>query len=155
MSDLLPCPFCGGEAGKIVDATRILGTFNLIHRCPVIGPFKIEHATQEAVIATWNTRAPSQAQEAALTDTTMSDLPERIWYIAYGDFRETPSVRADDVEYIRKDIADAAVRAERERCAVLIAKFDIPEQADALGIHFSRDAPSRVFAAAIRKGDQP
>ncbi len=62
MSDLLPCPFCGGEAGKIVDETRILGTFNLIHRCPVIGPLKIEHATQEAVITTWNTRAPSQAQ---------------------------------------------------------------------------------------------
>jgi hypothetical protein len=47
----------------------------------------------------------------------MSDLPERIWYIAYGDFRATPSDRADDVEYIRKDIADAAVKAERERCA--------------------------------------
>jgi hypothetical protein len=50
----------------------------------------------------------------------MSDLPERIWYIAYGDFRETPSDRADDVEYIRKDIADAAVRAERERIATMI-----------------------------------
>ena len=50
----------------------------------------------------------------------MSDLPERIWYIAYGDFRETPSDRADDVEYIRKDIADAAVMAERERIAAMI-----------------------------------
>ncbi len=59
MSDLLPCPFCGGEAGKIVDATRILGTFNLIHRCPIIGGgVEIKRATQEGVIARWNTRAP-------------------------------------------------------------------------------------------------
>ena len=50
---------------------------------------------------------------------------------------------------------DAAVKAERERCAVLIAKFDIPEDAAAAGTSFCRDAPSRVFAAAIRKGEQP
>jgi hypothetical protein len=50
---------------------------------------------------------------------------------------------------------DAAVKAERERCAVLIAKFDIPEDAAAAGTSFCRDAPSRVFAAAIRKEEQP
>jgi len=50
---------------------------------------------------------------------------------------------------------DAAVKAERERCAVLIAKFDSPEDAAAAGTSFCRDAPSRVFAAAIRKGEQP
>ena len=77
MSDLLPCPFCGGDAGKIADATRILGTFNLIHRCPVIGPLKIEHATQEAVIATWNTRAPSQAQIDAAVKVERERCAER------------------------------------------------------------------------------
>ncbi len=78
MSDLLPCPFCGGEAGKIVDATRILGTFNLIHRCPIIGPLKIEHATQEAVIAKWNTRAPSQAQIDAAVKAALIDAAEML-----------------------------------------------------------------------------
>ncbi len=83
MSELLPCPFCGGEAGKIADATRILGTFNLIHRCPVIGPVKIEYATQEAVIATWNTRAPSQAQiDAARIETLTAELDK--WREAHG-----------------------------------------------------------------------
>jgi hypothetical protein len=60
--------------------------------------------------------------------------------------------------YIRADAVqaqiDAAVEAERERCAALIAKFDIPEDAAAAGTSFCHDAPSRVFAAAIRKGDQ-
>jgi hypothetical protein len=60
--------------------------------------------------------------------------------------------------YIRADAVqakiDAAVKAERERCAALIAKFDIPEDAATAGTSFCRDAPSRVFAAAIRKGDQ-
>jgi hypothetical protein len=63
------------------------------------------------------------------------------------------------LKWVRADIAqaqiDAAVMAERERCAVLIAKFDIPEDAAAAGTSFCRDAPSRVFAAAIRKGEQP
>jgi hypothetical protein len=60
-------------------------------------------------------------------------------------------VRADTVQAQ----IDAAVKTERERCAVLIAKFDIPEDAAAAGTSFCRDAPSRVFAAAIRKGEQP
>jgi hypothetical protein len=77
----------------------------------------------------------------------MSDLPERIWYIAYGDFRETPSDRADDVEYIRKDIADAAVKVERERCAKVAFGFGA---VDMLAEH----KPFSI-AAAIRRGDQP
>lgn len=59
MGDLLPCPFCGGEAGKLTDATRLLGSWNLIHRCPVIGPIKIERSTREEVVAIWNRRAPA------------------------------------------------------------------------------------------------
>jgi hypothetical protein len=72
----------------------------------------------------------------------MSDLPERIWYIAYGDFRETPSDRADDVEYIRKDIADAAVKVERERCAKVAEAC--------LDSHWGP-----WVARVIRKGEQP
>jgi hypothetical protein len=93
----------------------------------------------------------------------MSDLPERIWYIAYGDFRETPSDRADDVEYIRKDIADAAVKAERERCAKLAAaRADYIDDAVLRGgsegfiqsLKFARAELSDI-AATIRKGEQP
>jgi len=52
----------------LTDATRILGTWNIVHRCRVIGPFKIEKATREAVIALWNTRTEAaEAQVAALT----------------------------------------------------------------------------------------
>jgi hypothetical protein len=107
MSDLLPCPFCGGEAGKIVDATRILGTFNLIHRCPIIGGVEIKRATQEGVIARWNTRAPTQAQ------------------------------------------IDAAVKAERERCAERFANHDFIRMNQYV-MGWRHDVYS-----AIRNGDQP
>jgi hypothetical protein len=91
----------------------------------------------------------------------MSDLPERIWYIAYGDFRETPSDRADDVEYIRKDIADAAVKDERERIATMIeataytcngAVRSLEPVSPAL---VGMDMHHATIAAAIRNGDQP
>jgi hypothetical protein len=134
MSDLLPCPFCGGEAGKIVDATRILGTFNLIHRCPIIGTLKIERATREGVIAKWNTRAPSQAQISAA------------------------------VKVERERCAKAtAVKLERERCAKLAAaRADYIEDAVLRGgsegfiqsLRFARAELSDI-AATIRKGDQP
>ena len=51
----------------------------------------------------------------------MSDLPERIT-ATFNNWRN-PTAGAcykndtGDTEYIRKDIADAAVKAERERCA--------------------------------------
>lgn len=54
---LKPCPFCGGEAGTITDATRILGSWNLVHRCPVLGPIRVERGTRDLVVATWNRRA--------------------------------------------------------------------------------------------------
>jgi hypothetical protein len=100
----------------------------------------------------------------------MSDLPERIWYIAYGDFRATPSDRADDVEYIRKDIADAAVKVERERCAKVAlrdgaamgraARLFMPPHThaeDAIIYHMQVGGAQTAqrIAAAIRNGGQP
>lgn len=64
MGDLLPCPWCGETKIEPVDATRILGMWNIIHRCPVIGPFKIELSTREDVISIWNTRALPSATQA-------------------------------------------------------------------------------------------
>lgn len=55
--NLEPCPFCGETPGDPVDATRILGVWNLIHRCNVLGPVKIQSSDRETVIARWNTRA--------------------------------------------------------------------------------------------------
>jgi hypothetical protein len=104
-----------------------------------------------------------------LTDTDMSDQPGI--FKAFPDklqiFRRDRKMTLGDhvnrdpndwQAYIRADAVqaqiDAAVKAERERCAALIAKFDIPEDAADAGTSFCRDAPSRVFAAAIRNGDQ-
>lgn len=52
-----PCPFCGGDGVSVTDATRILGVWNLIHRCPVVGAISLQGDSREKVVATWNTRA--------------------------------------------------------------------------------------------------
>lgn len=60
MSALVPkaCPFCGGDDVSVTDATRFLGVWRLLHRCPVIGAVEIQNKTREGAIAVWNTRAP-------------------------------------------------------------------------------------------------
>jgi hypothetical protein len=70
MSDLKPCPFCGkSDDLKINDATRIIGTYNLIHRCKIIGPIKVESTVDAGVAAIWNNRhEPDQSIIAALTE---------------------------------------------------------------------------------------
>jgi hypothetical protein len=76
----------------------------------------------------------------------MSDLPERIT-ATFNNWRNPNAGAcykndAGDTAYIRKDIADAAVKAERERCAKVAETC--PD---------SHWGP--WVAAAIRKGEQP
>ena len=80
LAGLLACPFCGEHPGEITDATRILGVFNIIHRCKVIGPIKIESTDRDCLVATWNTRAPAakdkariERLEAALREMNVGD----------------------------------------------------------------------------------
>ena len=57
MSDeLLPCPFCAGEA-KITKHFKYDDLFNLIHRCRLVGPIMIDWRDREQIVANWNTRS--------------------------------------------------------------------------------------------------
>lgn len=82
MSGLKPCPFCGPlpDSERITDATRILGTWNFIHRCPVIGPVKIELTTREDVLTAWNTRDDSEAREAFEAGARLSTDDDGLLY---------------------------------------------------------------------------
>ena len=60
---LLPCPFCGETPKEIVDATRILGVYRIVHRCAVIPAFVLEAATPEKVAENWNRRAPAPQEK--------------------------------------------------------------------------------------------
>ena len=99
----------------------------------------------------------------------MSDLPERIWVWRNEPGNEVVISVPDQPyptgspEYIRKDIADAAVKAERERIAAMIkTRADYLEDS----IKFCGNKKLIVSlkggtiellrtAADIRKGEQP
>lgn len=67
------CPFCGG-ASQLVDATKVLGVWRLVHRCKVLPVISIEKPTQEACVATWNTRwsAHEEGGEGVLIKATQT-----------------------------------------------------------------------------------
>lgn len=93
--ELLPCPFCGEAAGTITDATRILGAWNLVHRCNVLGPIKIERGARDSVVAAWNRRATSTVLAAdpavkALVAEAVAEERERCVAIAVRHWEGEP-----------------------------------------------------------------
>ena len=72
MTDLKPCPFCGGEAELVSnDIGVFVGCFH--ENCP-IGPqtstYLDGYATEAAAIAAWNARVGSHCAFAQPTDLT-------------------------------------------------------------------------------------
>ena len=51
---LLPCPFCG-ELPTITKHFKH-DMHNLLHRCPVVGPIKLDWSYPESLATRWNTR---------------------------------------------------------------------------------------------------
>ena len=69
--ELNPCPFCGQTPDKIVDATRHLGCYRIIHRGCVIPNFSLEGKNASDVADRWNRRAdlpPTLAQAIAMPE---------------------------------------------------------------------------------------
>ena len=62
MSDLKPCPFCGGEA-----STYSMETWWVSHACDCLGKYvgTKEYATEAEAIAAWNTRVDYHGYEKA------------------------------------------------------------------------------------------
>lgn len=62
MDDLLPCPFCGGEA-SIFGPVGWYREYGISHSCRVFyggsGDFTIGGRTREEAAKAWNTRAPA------------------------------------------------------------------------------------------------
>jgi hypothetical protein len=85
----------------------------------------------------------------------MSDMPERIRVWCNEPGNEVVISELDQPyptgsrEYVRKDIADAAVKAERERCAERFANHDFICMK-----HYAKGWRHDVYDA-IRKGEQP
>ena len=70
MGELRECPFCQkiNEGERIVDARRILGEFNFIHRCRVVGPMEISREQYDEVESVWNRRPIEDALRARVSD---------------------------------------------------------------------------------------
>ena len=65
MTDLLPCPFCGGEAARvdIEDGENAGGSCVCCKKCNASGNLEFEF--KENFITAWNTRTPTPAPNAA------------------------------------------------------------------------------------------
>ena len=61
--NLLPCPVCGETPDGIVDATKALGVYRIIHRCKVWPTITVQGYSIRQVVAEWNTRAPAPQGE--------------------------------------------------------------------------------------------
>lgn len=76
MSDLLPCPFCGGKAESIeIDAehgdTNFGGSVIQCSRC--FASSHVEFGFKENLVSAWNSRS-SAARNAALEDAEIARL---------------------------------------------------------------------------------
>ena len=67
-SELEPCPFCGEIEEEIVDATRVLGAWRLIHRCRAVGPLELGSSDRSRVVTTWNRRPIESALRARVAE---------------------------------------------------------------------------------------
>ena len=65
MSELIPCPFCGGEAEMQI-TKHIPSGYDYTPRCKrtsCCGRLSKKYSTQEAAIHHWNTRAKKEGAE--------------------------------------------------------------------------------------------
>lgn len=97
MNDLLPCPFCGGEAELAGDRE----TNEHIVFCKPCGAQEAYHKTKAEAIIAWNRRAPDP--RLAEADKLLERAEKALWH--YSGHRET----YNEMESVHKDI-----RAYRE-----------------------------------------
>lgn len=78
MSELKPCPFCGGEGaynGRGENAHKALGAayppyvgVNCIDCCATVGTLVEEYRTKEEAATAWNTRAGETGKDGSNVD---------------------------------------------------------------------------------------
>lgn len=97
MSELLPCPFCGGEAYIIgYTGTRECRRINYYTvRCRKCMCETWENDTEAEAIEAWNTRAERTCKfgsEVSAFDVTLNMLADIPWYWCLGCGAATPSI---------------------------------------------------------------
>lgn len=84
MSELLPCPFCGGEA-EVLTAESMHGGYLFGIMCNDCRSRGDVYDNEAEAIATWNTRAERTCKVAACYDTAYVDScgSNAEWYFAF------------------------------------------------------------------------
>ncbi len=167
MADLLPCPWCGQTPPEIVDATKVMGVWRIIHRNCVIPPFSLDAPSREKLIAAWNTRSPTDnriAPDPAVNagrqpdDGALFDQADWYWRVAdpddCGDSPEEAINRSMLGDFVVCKIASSFTGATRYG---FVAPVLDPESDDTEFVHFATQAEAleaaRVRALAARDGE--
>lgn len=129
MSELKPCPFCGGEAASYEFANGWSAEC-LSDKCPAQPVLDQMHHTEEQAIAAWNTRA---------TDAEVERLEEafRLLNIAWIDEGE------------RAEAAEAALERVKR-----LPKYDIAEVRRYGGYHDTKWMKAADVLEALEKDDE-
>ena len=140
MSDLLPCPFCGGKADIDYDGSVYDGTHVYCTECDIrTESYKTKTGSTwdvDAAIAAWNRRALPAAQpdprEAALRDIARqkkTDEMDTEYDVEYADFEggynaiiDVARVALRAVQPDREHIAFSMWKAEADRAAPNVGK---------------------------------
>jgi hypothetical protein len=147
MTELKPCPFCGGEA-EITDATRVLGVWNLIHRCTVLVPISCSFYSQEKAITAWNTRIQLAERDPIGAAIMRERAQDEIEYLSQvfgrnqdGDFymSEKATIAASNaLEEARRRVYAIPLPTHAETLAYALQLPEIKALVDALNVSMEK-----------------
>ncbi len=109
-TELLPCPFCGGEAHTYKNSLWHVACERALHGCVTMSAF----LTEAEAIAAWNTRATDALADYYRWKSAKGLTPEQHtqWNMELHRLLDGERQRIADLKQLVRDMYDVAARGE-------------------------------------------